>query len=206
MCMGYVYKKSKLVPGKADAEKQRAFVQCYEALKANKAPEDPIYFMDATHPHHNPVAGYGWIKRGRDREIRSHTGRQRLNINGAINTASLQAIVRYDDTINAQSTIQLFRQIEAHHPAAAYIYIICDNARYYRSQIIRDYLNDSKIKLVFLPPYAPNLNLIERYWKFFKKKILYGGYYETFSLFKSACEDFFRSMRSLQSRITHIIN
>jgi transposase len=189
--MGYVYKKPKLVPGKADAGKQRAFVQCYEALKADKAPEDPIYFMDATHPHHNPVAGYGWIKRGQDCEIRTHTGRQRLNINGAINTVSLQAIVRYDDTINAQSTIQLFQQIEAHHPTAACIHIICDNARYYRSQLIRDYLNNSKIKLVFLPPYAPNLNLIERYWKFFKKKILYGRYYETFSLFKSTCEAFF---------------
>jgi transposase len=71
--------------------------------------------------------------------------------------------------------------------------IICDNARYYRSQLINDYLNDSKIKLVFLPPHAPNLNLIERYWKFFKKKILYGRYYETFSLFKSTCEAFFTS-------------
>jgi hypothetical protein len=65
--MGYVYKKPKLMPGKANAEKQRAFVECYEELKASKAPEDPIYFMDATHPHHNPVAGYGWIKRGQDR-------------------------------------------------------------------------------------------------------------------------------------------
>ncbi|TYP78340.1 MULTISPECIES: IS630 family transposase [Nitrosomonas] len=89
--MGYAYKKQRLVPGKADAEKQRTFVQCYEALKASKAPEDAIYFMDATHPHHNPVAGYGWIKRGQDHEIRSHTGRQRLNINGVINTVNLQA-------------------------------------------------------------------------------------------------------------------
>lgn len=78
--MGYVYKKPKLVPGKADTGKQRVFVECYEKLKASKAPEDPIYFMDATHPHHNPVAGYGWIKRGQDREIQSNTGRQRLNI------------------------------------------------------------------------------------------------------------------------------
>jgi transposase len=189
--MGYVYKKPKLVPGKADAEKQRAFVACYEELKASKAPEDPIYFMDATHPHHNPIAGYGWIKRGQDREIRSNSGRCRLNINGAVNTASLQTIIRYDDTINAQSTIQLFQQIEANNPTAGHIYIICDNARYYRSRLVNGYLSDSKIKLVFLPPYAPNLNLIERYWKFFKKKILYGRYYETFTLFKSACDAFF---------------
>jgi hypothetical protein len=79
-----------------------------------------------------------------------------LNINGATNTASLQAIVHHDDTINAQSTIQLFQPIEAHHSTAACIHITCDNARYYRSQLINDYLNDSKIKLVFLPLYAPN--------------------------------------------------
>ena len=72
------------MPVKADAEKQRAFLKCYEALKVNKAPEDPIYFMDATHP----VAGYGWIKRDQDHEIRSHTGRQCLNINSAINFVS----------------------------------------------------------------------------------------------------------------------
>jgi len=50
---------------------------------------------------------------------------------------------------------------------------------------------DSKIELIFLPPYAPNLNLIERYWRFFKKEILYGKYYETFALLRQACDTFF---------------
>ncbi|SFI83498.1 DDE superfamily endonuclease [Nitrosomonas sp. Nm34] len=70
---------------------------------------------------------------------------------------------------NAQSTVALLQQIEQQHPFAARIYIICDNARYYRSQLVTEYLSDSKIELIFLPPYAPNLNLIERYWRFFKK-------------------------------------
>jgi transposase len=48
---------------------------------------------------------------------------------------------------------------------------------------------------VFLPPYSPNLNLIERYWKFFKKKVLYNRYYEKFNEFKDACERFFRQPR-----------
>jgi transposase len=63
--LGFVYKKPKLIPGKADAERQLAFIQEYAALQAEKKPEDRIYFMDATHPHHNPIAGYGWIKRGK---------------------------------------------------------------------------------------------------------------------------------------------
>jgi len=203
--MGYVYKKPKLVPGKADAEKQRNFVQSYEKLKATKAPEDPIYFMDATHPHHNPIAGYGWIKRGRDHEIRSNTGRQRLNINGVINQATQQAIIRYDDTINAQSTIQLFQQIEEQNTTAQHIYIICDNARYYRSKVVSEYLDNSKIELIFLPPYAPNLNLIERYWKFFKKKVLYGLYYETFALFKEACDAFFNAADRYQAELRTLL-
>lgn len=204
--LGFVYKKPKLIPGKANAERQHAFVEAYRKLRETKKPQDRIYFMDATHPHHNPIAGYGWIKRGHTHEIRSNTGRQRLNINGVIDCSDLSAIVRYDDTINAQSTIRLFQQIEVQNPGAGRIHIICDNARYYHAQQVKDYLATSKIELVFLPPYAPNLNLIERFWKFFKKTVLYGRYYETFSQFKTACDDFFagldRHHASLRSLLT----
>ena len=191
--LGYVYKKPKLVPGKANAEAQKRFVERYKTLKETKASEDPIYFMDATHPRHNPVLGYGWIKRGVAREIPSNTGRDRLNINAAIDLERLAPVVRFDDIINAASTIALFEQLEAANPTATHIYIICDNARYYRSKEVQRFLEDSKIHLEFLPPYSPNLNLIERYWKFFKKQILYDSYYETFSQFKRACAEFFRN-------------
>ncbi|MCK9398015.1 MAG: IS630 family transposase, partial [Methylobacter sp.] len=204
--LGFVYKKPKLIPGKADAERQRAFIEEYRKLQSTKEPEDRIYFMDATHPHHNPIAGYGWIKRGQSHEIRSNTGRQRLNINGVIDCSDLSAIVRYDDTINAQSTIKLFQQIELQNPDAARIHIICDNARYYHAQLVKDYLAHSKIELMFLPAYAPNLNLIERFWKFFKKTVLYGRYYETFGQFKTACDQFFAGLdqyhASLRSLLT----
>lgn len=203
--LGFVYKKPKLIPGKADAERQRAFIEEYRKLRENLNPEDRIYFMDATHPHHNPIAGYGWIKRGKDHEIRSNTGRQRLNINGVIDCSDLSAIVRYDDTINAQSTIALFQQIEAQNPNSGRINIICDNARYYHAQLVKDFLANSKIELVFLPPYAPNLNLIERFWKFFKKTMLYSKYYETFSAFKQACDDFFNGLEKYQTDLRSLL-
>ncbi|MGB8143796.1 MAG: transposase, partial [Chromatiaceae bacterium] len=79
---------------------------------------------------HNPILGYGWIKRGQEQTIPSNTGRQRLNINGAINIATLSAEMRFDDTINAASTIALFQQLEAANPTASRIIVICDNARY----------------------------------------------------------------------------
>ncbi|MDQ7016269.1 MAG: transposase [Gammaproteobacteria bacterium] len=64
---------------------------------------------------------------------------------------------------------------------------MCDNARYYRSEKVTEYLKNSRIELNFLPPYSPNLNLIERYCKYFKKTSLYNRYYETFSEFKFVC-------------------
>ena len=73
--LGYVYKKPKLVPGKADAKAQEEFIASYRELKETKGATDPIYFMDGTHPQHNSVVAYGWIKKGTTKELKSNTGR-----------------------------------------------------------------------------------------------------------------------------------
>ena len=122
-------------------------------------------------------------------------------------------MVRFDDTVNAESTIALLERLERLNPSATCIHVICDNARYYRSKAVKAYLQTSRIELVFQPPYAPNLNLIERFWKFFKKKVLYQQYYETFKEFRAACKKFFRQakrykkeLRSLLAENFHIVN
>ena len=193
--LGFSYKKPTHVPGKQDPAQQQAFLEEYEQLKASKGENDPIYFADATHPQHNSVPSYGWIKKGQEKELKANCGRQRLNINGAINIETFESTTGFYDTINAQAAIDLFAKIEAKHPDADVIYIIVDNARYYRSCLLKEHVEGTKIKLIFLPPYSPNLNLIERYWKFFKKKILNNRYYETFEEFTLACKSFFRKRR-----------
>lgn len=204
--LGYSYKKPKHVPGKQDPKKQQAFLDEYEHIKAIKGEKDPIYFADATHPQHNSVPAYGWMKKGQDKELKANCGRQRLNINGAINIETLEPVTGFYDTINAQATIDFFKNIEAKHPEADVIYLIVDNARYYRSCLLKEHVEGTKIELLFLPPYSPNLNPIERYWKFFKKKVLNNRYYETFDEFKQACKSFFRKRKKyfpeLQSLLT----
>lgn len=192
--LGYRYNKPKLVPGKPDTERQEAFLKDYVNLKENKGEQDVVLFMDATHPQHNPVLAGGWIKRGKRHYLKSNTGRRRLNINGAIDIERLSAEIRFDETIDAISTLELFGQIEHAYPQAVKITLICDNARYYRSKAVSAYLEDSRIELLFLPPYSPNLNLIERFWKFFKKKVRYNHYYETFAEYKIACRKFFENL------------
>jgi len=204
--LGFSYKKPTHVPGKQDPVKQQAFVRQYDRINARKGENDPIYFSDATHPQHNSIPSYGWIKKGQEKELKANCGRQRLNINGAINIETLESTTGFYDTINADSAIDLFSKIEAKHPNAKIIYIIVDNARYYHSRLLKKSLKETKIKLIFLPPYSPNLNLIERYWKFFKKKVMNNRYYETFGEFKRACESFFRKRKKylpeLQSLLT----
>ena len=68
-----------------------------------------------------------------------------------------------------------------------------------------DPVKDSRIKLVFLPPYAPNLNLIVRLWKFFKKNILYNRYYASFDEFRAACEEFFSNPRKYHQELRSLL-
>jgi len=155
---------------------------------------DPFYFVDACHPQFNSIPAYGWIRRGVDKELKANHGRQRVNINGAVDIDTMEIVTDFADSINSQSTIRLFQKLKARHPKAETIHVITDNAKYYKSQLAQESLKQklSKIVIHFLPGYSPNLNLIERLWKFFKKKILYNKYYETFAEFSSACKGFFR--------------
>jgi len=114
-------------------------------------------------------------------------------------------VVRCHDTINADSTIALFEQLVAFHPMAMCIYVICDNAPCYCSKAVQDYLKASRIQLVFLPPSASNLNLIERLWGFFKKRVFYNRYYETFVEFRTAREIFFKNPRKYQPELRSLL-
>jgi transposase len=204
--LGYVYQQPKLQPGKhPPVAVQEAFVAKYQELKENKAEGDVIVFMDAVHPQHNPVLGGAWIKRGKTHSIPSNTGRQRLNINGAINIETLHLEYRFDETIDAASTLALFDQLQQANPTAPRIIAICDNARYYKSKAVAEYLKTSRIHLEPLPAYSPNLNLIERFWKFFKKQVLYNRYYERFSEFRDACETFFAELDAHAPRLRTLL-
>lgn len=203
--LNYTYKKSKLVPAKADIKKQEKFLEELEETRENKGKNDPILYMDGVHPQHNTMLAYGWIKKGKDTIIKSNTGRQRININGALDSKTHDVIIRDDESINAISTIALLKKVEEVYPLAGVIYVVCDNARYYRSKLVREFLLTSKIQLMFLPSYAPNLNLIERLWKFMKKKILYNKYYEKFDNFKEATLGFFENIEQYKDELSSLL-
>jgi len=191
--LGFSYKQLTLFPAKSDVEKQKEFVNTYQQLKQNLDKHDQMLFIDGVHPQHNTRPSKAWIQKGVTKYIKTNTGRKRINLNGAYNPENQDIIIREDDSINAQSTIELFKQIEIHYPKSRKIYVIADNARYYRCRLVSEYLKNSKIVLIFLPPYSPNLNLIERLWKYMRKKVINTIYYQNFEDFKKAIMDFFQN-------------
>ena len=121
--------------------------------------------------------------------LKSPSGRDRFNVLGALNAITHEVIMEHNDTYVTSTTVcQLLEKLRKHYGDLP-ISIVLDNARYQRCLLVMTKAGELGIDLVFLPSYSPNLNLIERLWKFVKKKCLYSKYYETFVSFKMAIHD-----------------
>lgn len=140
--------------------------------------------MDAAHFVLAPFLGYLWSTVRLF--LKAPSGRQRLNVLGALNAISHELITVSNDVyINSQSVCDLLWKI-ARLNLKTPVTLVLDNARYQRARLVQKLAAELKIELLFLPPYSPNLNLIERLWKFVKKQCLYSRYYSEFRSFSDA--------------------
>jgi transposase len=196
---GFSYKKPAVVPGKANEQQQKEWIASYEKLRQTLSENEAICFMDGVHPTHNVQPAYGWIKKGIRKEIPANSGRKRINLSGMIDIIKHKVMVQEDTTLNAEATIRFFRKVEEAYPGKVRVHMFVDNAPYYRNKKVRQFLETSKIKLHFLPPYSPNLNPIERLWKWMKERVIYNTYYEDFDDFRLAIMGFFALLNTLAS-------
>jgi len=205
--IGYEYKKPKLVPGNPNIDDQEVFIEQYNDFMLKKPADTEVLFIDAVHPEHNAMAAYGWIKRGQKRKIKTNSGRQRLNLHGALNAETLEVTIIESETVNTDSTVKLIEMVDQKYSLAKEIILLADNAKYHYSKEVQNNLKDHpRVRMVFLPSYAPNLNLIERLWKFFKKKVLYNRYHENIKTFRSACINFFKNIDQYSDEITSLMS
>lgn len=208
---GFVHKKPKLVPKATDPLKQAAFVETYEELKRSIGDDEVILFSDAVHPEHQSKAAYGWIRKGTDKQLPTTAKQHRLHFCGALDLVSMQVIMNEFETINAETVKLFFSNIESHFQNKTKIHIIVDNAAYYRSKEVRKALEGSKIRLIFLPPYSPNLNPIERFWKIMHENVRNNRFYEHFCDFGAEVKAFFNDkmmhgLMAYKSRINDKFN
>jgi len=205
--LGFVYKQTTLVPGKLSEEAQAAWLKNYEKLKATLADDEVILFGDGVHPSHNVHAAKAWVKKGAQKRVPTNTGRKRLNINGVLDIETMQTVVHYALTLNAQTTMELFDTIQEVYAYKRKIYLIIDNARYYKNKDLQAYLRRRKcrIKIIWLPPYSPNLNFIERLWHFLKKYIIGTKRRESFKEFEADVRYFFDHIQDYEQQLRRFI-
>ena len=202
--MKFSYKKTKVIPGKVDLEKQEQFKEEYTLLKATKKPEDKIYFVDASHPHHNNRPFYGWIYKGEEKAIKTNSGRKRINLNGALNLEDMDITVLSEETINSHAMMRLILHLEEKQPTGE-LYLIADNARYNHSYELQLFLEDHpRVHLKHLPAYSPNLNSIERLWKFFYTKHR-DKYFEKFKEFEKEVVSFFQNIHQYNAELKTLL-
>jgi transposase len=121
--------------------------------------------------------------------VRAASGRQRFNVLGAWNAVTRELIAVTNTTVvNTTTMCELLRKIAAQGLSGP-ITLVLDNARYQRNAVVQELAQELGIILLFLPSYSPNLNLIERLWKFMKRRSLYGRYHPTFAGFRAAIEE-----------------
>ena len=190
---GLQRRKVAAIPAKWDSDKQEAFKteKLEPRLEDAKQGKRIVFFVDAAHFVLAPFLGWVWSKVRLF--VRAPSGRQRFNVLGALNAITHELLtVTNDSYINAQSVCALLRKLKERFQGP--ITLVLDNAKYQRCTLVQELAAVLGIELLFLPPYSPNLNLIERLWKYTKKMCLYNRYYADFTSFSGAIAGFLNSL------------
>ena len=179
--LGLEYHKPNVIPRKLDEEKQKAFIESYEKLLNSLGDDEAVLFADAVHPTHAARPVGCWAPKQEKLAIEQTSGRQRINIHGAIDLETGQTRMIEVETVDAVSTIRLLESIEAFYPMLALIHVFLDNARYHHAKLVQEWLSrpDCRIRLHFIPAYCPHLNPIERLWGVMHKHVTHNKCYAT---------------------------
>ena len=192
--LGLEYHKPQVIPRKLNEEKQKQFIAAYEKLLNSLPHDEAVVFADAVHPSHAVRPAGCWAPSDENLAIEQTSGRQRINIHGAVDLETGQTRMIEAETIDAMSTIRLLASIEAFYPMLVLIHVFLDNARYHHAKIVKEWLAQPgrRIKLHFIPAYCPHLNPIERLWGVMHKNVTHNKSYATFAQFADATLGFLR--------------
>ena len=192
--LGMEYRKPTAVSKKLDPTTQAAFIKAYNDLLNNLADDEAVMFADAMHPTHEVRPTGCWAPKGAKVAIEQTSGRDRLNVHGAIDLETGKTKMIEVLMVNALSTIALLLAIETTYPLKRWIHVFLDNARYHHAELVQEWLArpGCRIKLHFIPTYCPHLDPIERLWGLMHKKITHNRSYAKFNDFCTAVLTFLR--------------
>ena len=196
---GFRFLKTGHIPAKANDKRQKEWVDktLQPAIKAAHKGGCHLLFVDAAHFVLQPFVCCLWCLNRLF--IPAAAGRNRINVLGAVNALTKEVTTAVNTTyICADTLISFFKQLRKKYGDKP-LKIVLDNARYQHCTAVKSFAESIGIELLFLPPYSPNLNIIERLWKFTKKQILYARYYDAPDKFHAAIRRFFQNINKKHS-------
>ena len=162
-------------------------------------------FGDAVHFLHNVHPGSLWAKKGVRPCLTANSGRKRYSVLGGYSPVSQRQVgIRTEGMVNALTVIAWIDALLAAFAEAEQITVYVDNARYFHARLVKAYLVGQRVRFVYLPPYSPNLNLVERLWKFCKKTVLV-TFYPTFAEFIQVIDAFFDNLERYKSELNTLM-
>jgi transposase len=188
------YRKPELLPRKLDPAKQRAFIDGYGNLLNNLGDDEAVMFVDAVHPTHEVRSAGCWAPRDTTIALEQTSGRQRLNLHGAVDLETGATRMIEVTTVDAASTIALLTAIVLMYPTKRLIHVFLDNARYHHAVLVQEWLARAgcRIKVHYIPSYCPHLNPIERLWRLMHQHVTHNRCYPTYNDFCRSVLNFLR--------------
>ena len=192
--LGLEHRRPEAVSRRMIPARQQAFIDDYEDLLNNLLDDEVVVFADAVHPTHSSQPAGCWVPKGMKLGLDQTTGRDRLNIHGAINLETGQTHMVDVHRVDAASTLSLLAALEARYPDKRLIHVFADNARYHHAKLVQAWMKQPgrRIKLHFVPAYCPHLNPIERLWGLMRKHNIHNRRYATMIDFSQAILGFLR--------------
>jgi transposase len=192
--MGFSYKKSEPLPSKADPAAQADFVEKYRALKAALPAGEAIIYLDATHPCMASKLAYGWSLKGERKTVLTVSGQTRVNVLGSFDPSTLKMVSTFPAKVDGRAMEIHLNKLRRSYPAEKFakLHLILDNGSYNRSRATRAHAEKLGIELMFLPPYSPNLNLIERAWRVMNEEVRDNVFFADSKVFESAIKGFWQ--------------
>ena len=192
---GFSWKKCNGCPSQADPIAQAEFIERYRQLKAGLREDEAIVFLDAVHPTMVTKLANAWSLKGQRKVILTTGSKKRLNVLGSLNPFTLKMVSTFHHTINSATMEDHLKALRRAYPASRYsvVHVVLDQGSYCVSKDTRAAAEELGICLRHLPPYSPNLNLIERAWKVMNEKVRNNVFFEDEKSFVAAIEGFFKT-------------
>ena len=164
-----------------------------------------VYFLDAAHLLHAAIPSQGSLKRGQSVQLKTNSGLQRLNVLGAYSPDERDLIsLEGRESCDGERVAQLLHKIRAANPGKRLL-IVLDNAPYNHADVVNEAAKRLRLELLYLPTYSPNLNLIERFWKFLKRKVARNRYNTTFAEFRKAGQNVLNNITAYRDELSSLM-